>query len=150
MGGGGGEPLPSNIKYAIRQRKILFRMRRINQYQSWNLSEVRSQTTNFSPNPFHRSKPMGHLSRAMLVSRSLRYSPFYTGHTGIGIAQLLTLGGCGIWALIDFIVIITGNFKDAQGNVIKNNWWRACPSLWSHWLRPVTSWSSRVQPRWTA
>ena len=46
---------------------------------------------------------------------------FYTGHTGIGIAQLLTLGGCGIWALIDFIVIITGNFKDAQGNVIKNN-----------------------------
>jgi TM2 domain-containing membrane protein YozV len=45
---------------------------------------------------------------------------FYTGHTGIGIAQLLTLGGCGIWALIDFIIIVTGNFKDAQGNVIKN------------------------------
>lgn len=28
---------------------------------------------------------------------------FYTGHTTIGVIQLLTLGGCGIWALVDFI-----------------------------------------------
>lgn len=40
---------------------------------------------------------------------------FYTGHIGIGIAQLLTLGGCGIWALIDLIMIATGSFKDATG-----------------------------------
>lgn len=45
---------------------------------------------------------------------------FYTGHTGLGVLQLLTLGGCGIWSLIDFIIIATGNFKDAEGNVIKN------------------------------
>ena len=45
---------------------------------------------------------------------------FYTGHTATGIAQLLTLGGCGIWALIDFIMLLTGSFKDAQGNPIKN------------------------------
>jgi TM2 domain-containing membrane protein YozV len=45
---------------------------------------------------------------------------FYTGHTGIGVAQLLTLGGCGIWTLVDLIVIAVGNFKDAQGNVIKS------------------------------
>ncbi|MCC6548865.1 MAG: TM2 domain-containing protein [Ignavibacteriaceae bacterium] len=44
---------------------------------------------------------------------------FYTGHTGIGVVQLLTLGGCGIWTLIDFIIILMGNFKDAQGNIIK-------------------------------
>ena len=40
---------------------------------------------------------------------------FYTGHTGIGIVQLLTLGGCGIWALVDLIMIITGKFMDASG-----------------------------------
>lgn len=46
---------------------------------------------------------------------------FYTGHIGIGIAQLLTFGGCGIWTLVDLIIIIAGNFKDAEGNPIKNN-----------------------------
>ena len=45
---------------------------------------------------------------------------FYTGHTALGVLQLLTLGGGGIWALIDFIIIVSGNFKDAQGNPIKN------------------------------
>ena len=45
---------------------------------------------------------------------------FYTGHTAIGVVQLLTLGGCGIWALVDLVLIITGNFKDADGNPIKN------------------------------
>lgn len=40
---------------------------------------------------------------------------FYTGHTGIGIAQLLTLGGCGIWTLIDLIMIVTNKYTDANG-----------------------------------
>lgn len=44
---------------------------------------------------------------------------FYTGHTAIGVVQLLTLGGCGIWALIDFIMLLLGRFKDGDGNVIK-------------------------------
>jgi len=43
---------------------------------------------------------------------------FYTGHTVIGIVQLLTAGGCGIWALIDIITIATGSFKDANGNAL--------------------------------
>lgn len=45
---------------------------------------------------------------------------FYTGHITIGIIQLLTLGGCGIWALIDLIILIIGDFKDSDGNPIKN------------------------------
>lgn len=36
---------------------------------------------------------------------------FYLGYIGIGIIQLLTLGGCGIWTLIDLIMIITGDLK---------------------------------------
>lgn len=44
---------------------------------------------------------------------------FYTGHTAIGVIQLLTFGGCGVWWLIDFIMIIMGSYKDADGNIIK-------------------------------
>lgn len=40
---------------------------------------------------------------------------FYTGHIGIGIAQLLTLGGCGVWQLIDLIFIFTGKYTDKEG-----------------------------------
>ena len=41
---------------------------------------------------------------------------FYTKKTGIGIAQLLTAGGCGIWAIVDLIMIITESFRDGNGN----------------------------------
>lgn len=41
---------------------------------------------------------------------------FYTGYVGIGIAQILTLGGCGIWSLIDFIAICFNKFKDSKNN----------------------------------
>lgn len=44
---------------------------------------------------------------------------FYLGYTGIGIAQLLTLGGCGVWALIDLIRIITGDLKPKDGDYTK-------------------------------
>jgi TM2 domain-containing membrane protein YozV len=41
---------------------------------------------------------------------------FYTGSIAIGVIQLLTLGGCGIWNLIDLILILVGSYKDANGN----------------------------------
>lgn len=35
--------------------------------------------------------------------------------------MLITGGGCGIWALIDLIMILLGNYKDSQGNPITRN-----------------------------
>ncbi len=29
--------------------------------------------------------------------------------------MLLTLGGLGVWMLVDFILIVTGSFKDENG-----------------------------------
>lgn len=45
---------------------------------------------------------------------------FYAGKIGTGILQLITFGGCGIWVLIDLIMIVTGSFKDKDGNTIQN------------------------------
>lgn len=44
---------------------------------------------------------------------------FYVGKIGTGILMLLTLGGLGIWSLVDFIIIVCGNFKDKNGLPIK-------------------------------
>ncbi|MFB8426039.1 TM2 domain-containing protein [Priestia megaterium] len=44
---------------------------------------------------------------------------FFVGKIGTGIVMLVTLGGFGIWSLIDLIIIIAGNFKDSEGNLIK-------------------------------
>lgn len=44
---------------------------------------------------------------------------FYVGKVGTGILMLFTLGGIGIWTLIDFIIILCGNFKDQYGLPLK-------------------------------
>ena len=43
---------------------------------------------------------------------------FYTGYTVIGLVQLFTLGGCGIWSMIDFFCILFNNYKDVNGNAL--------------------------------
>ena len=40
---------------------------------------------------------------------------FYTRKTGVAIIQLLTAGGCGIWVLIDLIMIVTDTYRDGLG-----------------------------------
>ena len=43
---------------------------------------------------------------------------FYNGKIGTGILMLITLGGFGIWYLIDLIFIIVGRFTDKNGKEI--------------------------------
>ncbi|MFT2015903.1 NINE protein [Streptomyces sp. 796.1] len=45
---------------------------------------------------------------------------FYTGHTGVALAQLFTLGGLFVWALVDGIVLLASDSKtDAQGRILR-------------------------------
>ena len=44
---------------------------------------------------------------------------FYLGYTWQGVVQLLTAGGCGVWALIDLVRIITGDLQPKNGSYSK-------------------------------
>jgi TM2 domain-containing membrane protein YozV len=44
---------------------------------------------------------------------------FYLGYIWQGIVQVLTLGGLGVWSLIDLIRIITGDLQPKNGSYSK-------------------------------
>jgi hypothetical protein len=44
---------------------------------------------------------------------------FYLGYIGLGILKLVTLGGCGVWWLVDVILIAMNKVPDAQGNPLR-------------------------------
>ena len=51
---------------------------------------------------------------------------YYAGKIGTGLLMLLTLGGLGIWYMIDLIIILVGGFRDIEGRRIYE------------WLEPQT------------
>ena len=76
-------------------------------------------------NPYNAA-PSGESDKEYIVAVLLSWflgglgvDRFYMGYTGLGVAKLLTLGGCGIWALIDAILITIGQVPDAQGRPLR-------------------------------
>jgi TM2 domain-containing membrane protein YozV len=44
---------------------------------------------------------------------------FFVGKMGTGILMIVTIGGFGLWTLIDLIMIVCGKFTDSEGTAIK-------------------------------
>lgn len=70
---------------------------------------------NTIPNVFSTKTFMTALLLSIFLG-GLGIDRFYLGYTGLGIVKLLTLGGCGIWSLIDIVLIAMRNVNDAEGN----------------------------------
>ena len=55
----------------------------------------------------------------LILSWPLGAHRFYLRRYASAILFIITFAGLGIWWIVDFILIVTGNMKDDQGNQVK-------------------------------
>jgi TM2 domain-containing membrane protein YozV len=86
--------------------------------------EVRGETRAAGMGPgYSAEKPVSPFNRLVtlllcIFVGALGVHRFYVGKIGTGVAMIFTLGGLGIWVLVDFIMIIVGSFRDANGRYV--------------------------------
>ena len=90
-----------------------------------NANDVQ-QSENATETKNNVSKPLAGSGKSQVIALilcgllgGLGIHRFYLGYTWQGVVQLLTGGGCGVWALIDLIRIIMGDLKPKDGNYDK-------------------------------
>ena len=55
----------------------------------------------------------------LVLSWPLGAHRFFLRRYASAILFIITIGGCGIWWIIDFILTVTGSMKDDKGNLVK-------------------------------
>ena len=55
----------------------------------------------------------------LVLSWPLGAHRFFLRRYASAILFIITKGGCGIWWIIDFILIVTGSMKDDKGKLVK-------------------------------
>lgn len=75
-----------------------------------------------SGSPLQAGAPAGASTKSFIATWLLSYllglfgaDRFYLGKIGTGIIKLVTLGGIGVWWLVDIIITLTGNATDSRG-----------------------------------
>lgn len=82
-------------------------------------------TTQYATTPQTSQKSFAATWVLALLLGTLGIDRFYLGKIGTGILKLVTLGGFGIWTLIDLIMVLAGGTRDKEGLPLerpKNVW----------------------------
>ena len=58
---------------------------------------------------------------------------FYSGHILLGFLKLITLGGCGLWYLIDTVLLVFCSYKDGEGNILRPDFLQGPPEKDQRW-----------------
>lgn len=112
-----GQEIEENVKFCPYCGSNLSTVVNDNLQQCDNKKEKSGFNENVSP----KSRTVAALLAFFLGGLGIHR--FYVGKIGTGILQILVTCcfglGC-VWALIDFIIILCGNFRDSQGLVISD------------------------------
>jgi uncharacterized Zn finger protein (UPF0148 family) len=111
----------------------------INRLQAWltvkdeplNNEEVSAKAVAYQPGRAPAPKDWSVTFLLCIFLGAFGIHRFYTGYTKIGLVQLFTLGGFGIWWMIDIILILAKKYKDASGQLLENansRFGRSCAS----------------------
>ena len=78
--------------------------------------------------------PVTTLILSLLVG-GLGIDRFYIGDTGLGIAKLLTCGGCGIWTIVDYFLIMK--------RTKEKNFEKLMSLIYTYWANEIRSYCRR-------
>lgn len=105
----------SNKAIDLKSKKQEKLFNKINKKLEKKVEKIQRKNKVNSPAPNSGGKSQIIALILVILLGGLGIHRFYLGYIGIGVIQLLTAGGCGIWALIDLIRIITGDLKPNNG-----------------------------------